>query len=249
MKKNLYYSTVFQRKNIVTELFMSLFLSIASYPRLLLEVFLRKNMGERYFSGASVITIFFLLAALPVIKERIITMEVLGNNMLYYLFLLAFLYMGFKRNQEISRLPSVFDFARYSLANGEVHPSLRKLRFADRDLDIRTIHTIIEPGIFFVAGAILIFMDQKLLGGVLAVSSVLFSLSYEAAYHFGEQMVMDEIDKIILSEDMVKAFVDEDDPSQTRGVQFFGRKPAEKEMRRRVINNISRKKDEVAEVI
>ena len=249
MKKELYYSTVFQRKNILKEFLMGIFLSIASYPRLLLEVFLRKNMGERYFSGASVITIFFLLAALPVFKERIITLELIGNNLLYYLFLMAFLYMSFKRGQEISRLPSVFDFARYSLANGEVYPSLRKLRFADRDLDIRTIQTIIEPGIFFVAGAILIFMDQKLLGGVLAVSSVLFSLSYEAAYHFGEQMVMDEIDKIILSEDMVKAFVDEDDPSQTRGVHFFGRKPADKGMRQRVMNSMSRKKDDFAEVI
>ncbi len=60
---------------------------------------------------------------------------------------------------------------------------------------------------------------------------------------------MNEIDKIILSEDMVKAFVDDDDPTLTRGVQFYGRKPADKELRQKVVNSFSRKDDEAAEAI
>lgn len=225
---------------------MSLFLAVASYPRLLLEVFLRKNMGERYFSVASVVTVFILLAALPFVEARTISFAVIANNFLYYLFLAVFLYMSSRRFQEISRLPSVFDFGRYSLAKGEVHPLFFQLRRGDEPYDIRTIQTILEPSIFFIAGVLLISMDQKLLGGVLAASSVMFSLSYYAAFDSGDHKVMDEIDKIILSEEMVKAFVDDEDPSHTRGVQFFGRKPADRGFRQRVMNNVSSKKAKAA---
>jgi len=49
MKKNLYYRTVFQRRNIIKELLFSIFMEIASLPRFVIEVFIRKNMGRRYY--------------------------------------------------------------------------------------------------------------------------------------------------------------------------------------------------------
>ncbi len=248
MKKNLYFATVFQRRNLVKEFFMSLFLAIASYPRLLLEVFVRKNMGERYFSMASVITLFVVLAALPFVIEKRTFLYVLQENILWYLFLAGFLYAANKRRLEIKRLPSVFDFARYSLAKGETNPLLYKFsRF--KNLDIRTMQTLVEPAIFFVGGILLLLIDQDMLGVLLIVSSILFSLSFVAAFHYGDHKVMDEIDRIILSEDMVKAFVDDDDPSLTRGVQFYGRKPADRALRQKVVNGFSRNDEEVAEAI
>ena len=56
MTKNLYYRTVFMRVNSIKEIILGFFLAIASYPRMLLEVFTRKNMGERYFSLATAYT-------------------------------------------------------------------------------------------------------------------------------------------------------------------------------------------------
>lgn len=248
MEKSLNFSSVFHRRNIVKEFFMSLFLAIASYPRLLVEVFLRRNMGERYFSFASVITVFLILVLFPFLLEKNFAMRVVWDNTLYYLFLLLFVYVGNQRRLEIKRLPSVFDFARYSLDQGEVHPLLYKFsRF--KNLDIRTMNIIVEPGVFLVAGILLLVINQFLLGGLLIVSALLFSFSYLAAYHYGDHMIMDYIDKIILSEEKMKSFVDDEDPSHTRGVHFYGRKPADKGLRRKVMDWSADRNDNIADVL
>lgn len=248
MEKSLNFSSVFHRRNIVKEFFMSLFLAIASYPRLLVEVFLRRKMGERYFSFASVITVFLILGAVPFLLEKNFAMRVVWDNTLYYLFLLLFVYVGNQRRLEIKRLPSVFDFARYSLDQGEVHPLLYKFsRF--KNLDIRTMNIIVEPGVFLVAGILLLVINQFLLGGLLIVSALLFSFSYQAAYHYGDHMIMDYIDKIILSEEKMKSFVDDEDPSHTRGVHFYGRKPADKGLRRKVMDWSADRNDNIADVL
>lgn len=61
MKKNLYFQTMFQRTNGIKMIILDFFLSIASWPRLMIEVFIRKNFGERYFSLAAAITITVIL--------------------------------------------------------------------------------------------------------------------------------------------------------------------------------------------
>ena len=65
MKKSLYYEHVFRRTNAIKEFIYSFFLAIASWPRLLLEVFLRRNMGERYFSFSTAVILLLILCWLP----------------------------------------------------------------------------------------------------------------------------------------------------------------------------------------
>lgn len=248
MKKNLIFSSQFSRRNHIKEFFMGLFLDIASWPRLLLEVFVRRNMGERYFSFASVITLFLLLAAVPFLLDRSISIRVLWDNKLWYLFLLIFMYLGNQRRLEIKRLPSVFDFARHSQDQGQIHPLLYKFsRF--KDLDVRTMQTLVEPGLFLVAGILFLVINQLLLGGLLIVCALLYSFSYRAGFHFGDHRIMDEIDKIIKSEEMVKSFIDDEDPSHTRGVQYHGRKPVDKGLRRKIVDRFSDKNDNIADVL
>ncbi|CAG5011145.1 hypothetical protein DYBT9275_04891 [Dyadobacter sp. CECT 9275] len=57
MKTNLYYRAVFRRQSMLNEFVMDFFLYFCSYPRLMLEVFVRKNFGERYFSFFSALMI------------------------------------------------------------------------------------------------------------------------------------------------------------------------------------------------
>jgi hypothetical protein len=248
MEKSLNFSSVFHRRNIIKEFFMGLFLAIASYPRLLLEVFLRRNMGERYFSFASVITVFLILVLFPFLLEKTFAMRVVWDNTLWYLFLILFLYVGNQRRLEIKRLPSVFDFARYSLDQGLLHPLLRQLAL-DRNFNIRTMNILVEPGVFLVIGILFLLISQSLLGGLLILSALLFSFSYMAAYHYGDQMVMDLIDKIIVSEEKMKSFIDDEDPSRTRGVHFYGRKPADKSKRRKVMEWSADRNDSIADVL
>ncbi|PSR55786.1 hypothetical protein AHMF7605_25625 [Adhaeribacter arboris] len=239
MKKNLYYRQVFRRRNYIKELLLDFFLSVASMPRLLLEVFLRKNMGERYFSPFVASFVFVVFFFFPYAMGGMFGSygdtlpEIIKDNVSWYLFLAAYAAGCFFRWQEVIRLPSVFDFARYSLSAGRIHPIFYAIRIGGKPVDKRGIEIILEPAPFFLIGLLLLWMDQRV-GMLLITSSIVYSLSYIAAYHKGDDFIMDKIDEMICNEELVSAFVDELDASQTRGVHFYGHKPADPGTRRQL---------------
>lgn len=243
----MYYRAVFKRTNIMKEAMLSFFMALSSYPRLLLEVFIRRNFGERYFSLSSAITIAVLLGLYPLIKTVGFSLFrrygyydhgfSFGSFLLHYAtwygFLAGFLLMAVRRNDEIKRLPSVYDFARFSLSAGQLHPRFLTFKIGDRPLALRTIETLIEPAFFFFIGLGLWLFGQGI-GVVLVLCSIIYSFSYQAAYYQGDNFVMDKIDEMICNEELVKSFVEGRDPSETRGFNFQGRRPADPETRRRV---------------
>lgn len=243
MKKNLYYRTVFMRTNAMKELILVFFLAICSWPRLLLEVFLRKNMGERYFSFSAAIIMSGLLAIIPLIyagiMERITgqsySAHLIAHYMTWYVFLALFLYTCWERWKEIQRLPSVFDFGRFSLSAGIISSHFTRLKFFGKPVDVRLIETVLEPGFFFILGFVF-WMAAQSIGMVLMLSSICYSFSYVGAYHQGDHFIMDKIDEMICNEEMVNAFVEGKEPSKTRGVNFYGRRPADPDVRRRLVD-------------
>lgn len=251
MKKNLYYATVFKRSTFFKDLFLDFFIGTASYPRLLLEVFVRRNFGERYFSIAASITLAVILASIPIFIQStsrygsIDLFDALTEYFTWYLFIAAFLFMAFKRQKEVSREPSVFDFARFSLSTGEVHPKFYELKIFKKKEgrtvqrvapNIRQIATLLEPLLFLTIGLLLALM-QQIVGILIIVSSICYSLSYVAAYSRGDNFVMDMIDEMICNEEMTSSFVEGRDPSETRGFYVSARIPADPEVRRKVVEN------------
>lgn len=256
MKKNLYFRTVLRRSNPVRNFFFDLFTAIASWPRLLLEVFIRTNLGERYFSfSSSIIMLAFLAAIPPIIKYAgsnsyyggFSFKDAILDNITWYLFLAAFLYCAFRRRQEIKKLPSVFDFGRFSLSSGYTHPMFFKIIIKGKSPDNRTIETVLEPLFFFIIGAVLLFFGQAV-GLLITLCSIAYSLSYMAAYHAGDNFVMDKIDELLCNQELYNAFVDGVDPSNTRGVNYYGRRPADPETRRRVADSFI-EEDETVEAL
>jgi hypothetical protein len=246
MKKNLYYKTVYGRSNVLKNSILIFFFTFSSYPRLLLEVFIRKNFGERYFSFMSAITVTILLSIFPFVSAGISQMlsfggygrsfdlgDVFQHYFTWYLFLIAFMYKCMERNDEVKRLPSVFDFARFSLSTGERHPRILDFKWKGKRLDIREIETLVEPGLFFFIGLFLMLIGQSV-GTLLLISSIFYSLSYVAAYMIGDNFIMDRIDEMICNEELVNSFVEDKDSSETRGFSTYGRKPADPETRRRL---------------
>jgi hypothetical protein len=244
MQKNLYYRTVLRRQNVLKNFFLDGFLNAASYPRLLLEVFVRRNFGERYFNFASAVTVFVLGALIPVILNK--TGNFIrrgygyseGSNFwtsytTWYLFLFAFLYFAWQRRKEVKRNPSVFDFGRFSLYSGDIHPAFLNVKIAGKVQSTRTIETLIEPGIFLLAGLLLGLLGQQV-SWLLVISSLAYRFSYVAAYKHGDNFVMDMIDESILNEELESAFINNEDASNTRGVRFYARKPNSKMLRRKL---------------
>ncbi len=252
MKRNLYFRHVFRRANVLQDVFLIFFLMIASWPRIVLEVFSRKNFGDRYFSLPSALTVFGLLAAFPYGQSGGFSRyggpsfrTVMEHNVSWYAFLAVFLVFIFLRWREMQNGPSVFDFGRFSLSAGEVHPRFYDLRLGKKSPSIRTIEIWLEPALFFLTGFLLWKMEQNV-GALLMVCSVIYSLSYRAAYHIGDNFIKDKIDEMICNEEVYSAFVEELDPSKTRGVHFYGHKPADPAMRRNVADSFM-EQDEVAE--
>ncbi|WP_138477126.1 hypothetical protein [Dyadobacter bucti] len=241
MKKNLYFRAVLRRSNPVKELFFNLFTAIASWPRLLLEVFIRKNFGERYFSFSNaVIMALFLAGLLPlfglltsVFTSYFNMKYFLMNHLTWYLFLIVLVFVAYLKKREIKRLPSVFDFARFSLSTGEINPLFYTIKIKGNYVETREIETICEPLFCMIIGLLIILAGQ-VVGILIVFCSIVYSLSYMAAYHVGDNFVMDKIDELLCNQELYNAFVDGVDPSKTRGVNYYGRRPADPEARRRV---------------
>lgn len=246
MKKNLYYRTVYKRTNQLKEAALNFFLAFGSWPRLFIEVIIRRNFGERYFSFSSCLLIAFLISLYPLLISGIqrrafqsfgvefTWVDFLIHNLSLYLYLALFVFMALRRRSEIKRLPSVFDFGRFSLSTGEIHPYFLNFYWRGKQVSIRTVETVIEPGVFFLAGAGLSYLLGQILGMFLMLSAIFYSLSYKGAYRKGDHFIMDKIDEMICNEEMVNAFVEGRDASETRGVKFYGRRPADPETRRRL---------------
>lgn len=243
MQRNLYFSTLMRRQNVLKSFILDAFLGIASYPRLLLEVFIRKNFGQRYFSIATVVTISIIMALSPLIGDKLSSLRsqdyggnrgsFWGHYATWYLFLFAFIYFAWLRWREVKINSSIFDFSRFSLYSGNIHPFFRNLKIAGKTQSIRSIETLLEPTLFFLAGVALLIIGQKL-GILLMISSIIYSISYSAAYKNGDNFVMDKIDEIIMNEELTNAFVDDMGAENTRGVRFHMRKPKAKAMRKKL---------------
>lgn len=253
MKKNLYYKEVFQRRSLTMEWLLDLFLSFASWPRMLLEVFIRKNFGERYFSALSAIYILIVFSIIPFLTGGWSLgfggrsfMDVIVDNIFWYLYLATFIGMCIVRGREIQRLPSVFDFGRFSMSAGQILPFFYTIKLGGKRADTRIIETLLEPALFFVIGILFCLIGQSV-GVLLLVSSIMYSLSYVAAYHKGDNFIMDKIDMIICNEELVSAFVDDLDTSKTRGVHYYGRKPADPETRRQLAKGFIEEKEDSVE--
>ncbi len=254
-KTNLYYKTVFRRRNTIGEALLGFFLAISSWPRLLLEVFVRRNMGERYYSDSAAITLSVLLALLPLFLIRALSGGYGGVEVgvfferffSWYAFLTGFMYMAAQRSEEVKRMPGVFDFARFSLSSGRIDRRFYDIGFWDKPVSVRTIETLLEPGLFFSIGFVLILMGQPI-GSLLVISSIIYSMSYRAAYAIGDNFIMDKIDEQICNEELVKSFVDGENDGGTRGFNFRGRRPADPDARRRVAEIFTEEEETVEAV-
>ena len=248
MKKNLYYRNVLRRTSLLKSFVIRVFVGLASWPRLILEIFIRKNFGERYFSFSVAILVGVILLLLPVLFQY-------GGNLLlrgsgggfltfalgytsWYLFTAGFLYMAYLRKMEIKRNPSVYDFEKYSLYSGDINPFFYTINFRDWKTSVRRVECLIEPGVFFLAGILLAVFGQSI-GTLIIICSIIYSLSYLGSYYLGDDFVMDKIDEMICNEEMLGAFVEDKDASETRGVRFYGRKPADENVRQKVVESFT----------
>jgi hypothetical protein len=210
MTKNLYYRSVLGRPDAILN-FINAFVSrLGSYPRLILEVFIRRNFGERYFRLSAVAIAAAFLLIFPYMMKVIFTRTGEGAKFwvhftTWYLFAFVFCYVSWLRWKEVRVSRSDFEFTRYSLSSGYFHPKLVTYAYKNGKLDNRRMETLIEPAFFFIIGLGLTILLQYI-GILILLISIVYSLSYIAAYRAGDNFVLDKIDEMIASERMKENF-------------------------------------------
>ncbi len=148
-KKKPNYYTPFRRVNFIKRFFATIFLGLCSWPRLVLEVPLRRNLGQRYFSLFSALGLVLLLAAGPyftLLDWRYVlgigpaayghdygigynhrSLPEFSIQYLYYLYPAWYWLLGLWtaaaiwRRIEIARYERDFDLERYSLSSGNIY--------------------------------------------------------------------------------------------------------------------------------
>lgn len=257
MKRESYYRTLFQRRNPVKDFVLRLFLGSTSFARLIIEVFIRKNMGRRYFkfSGAIVTALGLMVVPFLPLIINLFRSTYFGYGFwgtikeywLWYGFVAVFLYFSFLRYKDIKHIKSVFDFDHFSLSNGIVISQLSKLKFKEKEISPRVREIFIEPLPFFIGGLLLMLMGQKLLGGLFVFSAIVYCISFARAYAEGDDYMLDLIDEIICNQEIGRTFKT-DEPTQ-RGFQFYGEKPTSQQLRDDILKGMFAGDEDFAEAV
>lgn len=254
-----FFTDVIRRDNPIVSFITGIFFSTVAYPKMTLEVFIRKNFGERYFNLASawLIAIFLMLvsfggallsnlfAKLFGGYSRDMDWHIFNSHFItWYLFIIGFLYFSYQREKEVKRSGnSTFDFEKFSLYSGDIDPRFEEFKIKGQKADIRQIETLLEPGLFFVIGIFLWFIGQAL-GVLLVVCSIFYCLGNWANHKRHDNFVLDVIDKLIIDKEAVSAYADNMQPQQTRGVRFYAKRPKNEFFRRKVAENFKSGNDD-----
>jgi hypothetical protein len=257
MKRVSYYRTVFPRRNPVKDWILNLFLGSTSFARLILEVFIRKNMGRRYFkfSGAIVTAIGLLTIPFFPLVLNLFVPSYFGYGFwgtikeysLWYIFVGVFLYFSYLRYKDIKHIKSLFDYEHFSLSTGIVIKPFRDLKFRGEYISPRIREIFIEPLPFFIGGLLLTLLSQKLLGGLFVFSAIVYCISSARAYAEGDDFMLDLIDEIICNKELVRTFKN-DEPTQ-HGFQFYGDKPNSQQLRDEMLNKMFDDDDKFTEAV
>jgi hypothetical protein len=207
--KNDFYTAVFGRHNVIKKFIYQIFISIASWPRLLLEVFVRQEFGQRYFSFSTACILTTMLSAVPYVATRFTSygnvdfFKMVIDNVAWYIFLGAFMYCCVKRRQEIKRRGKLYSMKYFSLSAGKPNPKIDYYSLFGKNATSYRIVTTLEPAIFLILGILLLIASQKLLGITLIVCSVIYAISWRAQFALSHEYFLDWFDSGICDNEVM----------------------------------------------
>ena len=192
-KRNIFIEIHSGRTNFIREIFIGLVLFFSSYAASIVEVFLRRKFGERYITFAQTITIFifvpwiigssanFFYQILYAFSGGYQSRPDLGVQMaLLYLFIFGYLAMAIIHRLEIRRYGTAYDFKRFSLSDGEIHPLWYRLigkEVLGFKITFYTVVTFLEPLVPIIIGFFLMLIPPfRLLGILLFICGFLFGV-------------------------------------------------------------------------
>lgn len=227
-----YYLLIYGRRNRFREGLLSTFLDISSFPKMILENFIRTRMGERYFSFSGSLVLALVLAFVPPMISHSLGIPFsgfFGHFLTWYAFLAAFVVFTFFRYKEVRRKPGIFNTTRLSKSSGEILPFFLNLDIRGWRPTVRQVEIWVEPLACGLVGLLLLLCGQ-ILGVLIIICAIIYGLSYAAQYMIGDHFILDIIDKMLFSSQMNTDFVE--GRVTPGGAGFRGERPRSKHFRR-----------------
>ncbi|MEO9803432.1 MAG: hypothetical protein ABJF04_09305 [Reichenbachiella sp.] len=249
--QNLYFRNVIKRENPILKLISGLGQILEGPPRLLLCVFLRKDMGERHFNIASASTLGFALF-LPFVfyifgayENSALLMWTRYFNVIWGLFVIGFMAMSYRHHKEQGFSLTRYDFDKFSLHEGRHNLPWERLLSRlnlNPELTPILIEIVLEPLIVFIAGFVLVVIPfSRAVGVVLILSSIAYSISYIGAYWRSRNDLLDKNDEGIMNRQFADVLIGDveipDLPENTR-IKMPPIMPEKKEHKKRLYNQI-----------
>jgi len=229
------------RVNQIKPLIYGMFYYYSSYPRLIIETFIRKGFGERYYTLASLLTVAAILFIIPLrlVHGNMVSsdesIEFLKSYFTWYIFIIILVWRGLKHVRSINADKRAFEYGKLSTFSGYLNSIFLEIKIMGKKATMRQIECLLEPAGFFIAGIILWLCGQGL--GILFIGcSIIYGISYLAEYEAGTQLILNYIDDMIWREQIEKAFVEDKSVFETMGVEFRGEKPSNQVTRQEVYN-------------
>lgn len=230
MKKNLYYTMVYKNSALKNNSVNALIL-LLEFPKTILLPFLRKDMGERYFS----LLLALVIAGLIYFSIPYLRHTGLANVSHLYTFDVLFLLVSIIRYIQIRQAPSVFDFAKFSYSPGKYYPFFKKIKVRGNPLSSRTIDIFVEPAFAFIIGFIIAALFTSAAGILIMFCAICYSVSNLLKARLGDHYIMDRIDQIICNEELSISFAKGEELTPREVPISYPKRPSNNDLR----NNIS----------
>lgn len=230
MKKNLYYTMVFKNSALENKS-VNILLQILELPKTVLLPFLRRDMGERYFS----LLLVFFIAGLLNIAIPYLDKSNLPNAHHLHIFNVLFVVISIVRYIQIRQAPSVFDFAKFSYSSGDSYAFFKKIKFRGKSFSNRTIDIFLEPIFALLIGLLFTVLFTSPAGILIMICAVCYSVSNLLRARLADHFIMDKIDEVICNEELSASFAKGEEVSPRKIPISYPNRPTNTELR----NNLS----------
>lgn len=238
-KQTIFRTMTAGRKSAVTEMAGDLIFMLSSYPSYIVEAFMRKKFGERYFTfSVAVIIAFAMLYPYLFLGDKV--REVLGFP--WFVFTLIFLYKSIRHRFEFRRFSMTYNFDRYSYTDGEIFDfwyDLIGTKLLGLTVTRYRILTLFEPAIPISIGLFLMLLPfTRAVGILIFISGLFFCYRSIMKAFFARGHVLDTIDEQIVARYKHDVIMEEKPKSQTGGISFPIELPKSKDLRQDLVDSI-----------
>jgi hypothetical protein len=227
------------RASAVYDVTSDFIFKLTSYPSYIVEVFMRKHFGERYYSF-SVAVIITLLMLYPYFFLGGRIRETLGLS--WVIFTVLFLIKSIRHRLEFRRFSMTYDYDRFSYTDGEIFPfwySLIGTKLLGLTVTRYRILVLFEPAIPILVGLILMLIPYTRAVGVLIfLSGFLFAYRSTMKAYAARSHVLDAIDDQLIAKWKHDVIMEEKPKSETGGLSFPIELPKSKDLKQGLIDDL-----------